>query len=65
MSGTVATWQRLHSALDATHGARIVAELDALVTRLHAAQPRYRVLAGELLDAVDRLEVIFKKEGRP
>jgi hypothetical protein len=65
VSGTVATWQRLHSALDATRDARIVAEMDGLVTRLQAAQPRYRVLAGELLVAVDRLEVIFKKEGRP
>ena len=65
MSGTVATWQRLHSALDATHGARLVAELDGLVTRLHAAQPRYRLLAGELLDAVDRLEAVFRKKGSP
>jgi hypothetical protein len=39
--------------------------MDGLVTRLHAAQPRYRVLAGELLDAVDRLEAVFKKNGRP
>ena len=60
-----ATWQQLRPALDATRDAPIVAELDALVTRLHAAQPRYRVLAGELLDAVDRLEAVFKTKGRP
>jgi len=31
----------------------------------HAAQPPYRALAGELLDAVDRLEAVFKeKDGR-
>src|SRR5882672_2261115 len=60
-----ATWQQLRPALDATRDARIVAELDALVTRLHAAQPRYRMLAGELLDAVDRLEAVFKTKGRP
>jgi len=60
-----ATWQQLRPALDATRDARIVAELDALVTRLHAAQPRYRALAGELLDAVDRLEAVFQKKGRP
>src|SRR5438105_6006183 len=55
-----ATWQQLRPALDARRDARIVAELDGLVTRLQAAQPPYRVLAGELLDAVDRLEAIFK-----
>src|SRR6267142_702767 len=60
-----ATWQQLRPTLDATRDARIVAELDALVTRLHAAQPRYRMLAGELLDAVDRLEAVFKTKGRP
>jgi len=60
-----ATWQQLRPALDATRDGRIIAELDALVTRLHAAQPRYRVLAGELLDAVDRLEAVFKTKGRP
>ena len=60
-----ATWQQLRPALDARRDARIVAELDGLVTRLHAAQPPYRALAGELLDAVDRLEAVFKeKDGR-
>jgi hypothetical protein len=60
-----ATWQELRPALDATRDARIVGELDGLVARLRAAQPPYRALAGELLDAVDRLEAVFKKKGRP
>jgi hypothetical protein len=58
------TWDRLRPGVDAKREARLVAEVDGLVRRLQSAQSglQYRTLARALLDAVDRLEVVFKKE---
>jgi hypothetical protein len=61
-----ATWERLRPGLDSKREGQIVAQVDRLVSRLQSAQSgsQYATLARELLDAVDRLEAVFKKQRR-